>query len=425
MIGILSISFLTLLFLGVPMAFSAGFSSLIAFILKSPLPPVIVIQKIYNQLDSFSLMAVPLFVLTGQLMTSGGITRRIINFSRIFVGKIPGSLSHVNVLTSMLFAGISGSATADTAGVGSILIPAMLEEGYEEDWAVGITAASSTIGPIIPPSVLMIVYGAITQLSIGRLFLAGLIPGILVGISLLVVGYILAKRRRKERPAFHITPNEAWIAFQDCWPTLLTPVIIIVGITGGVFTPTEAGVVSALYAFALGIIYGELSVKRIIDTLWVTAKSTIIVLFIIGCAAPFGWVLTHENVPVYIVDFLTSLSSHPAMMMLFTIVIMLISGLFIDGLAAMLIFVPVLFPVANQLGIDPYHFAVVIIVAIEIGGITPPVGILLYIACGVNNIPVRNVSPLIWVFVFALVVVLFLVAYIPLLATFVPDLLMG
>jgi C4-dicarboxylate transporter, DctM subunit len=425
MIITLGVSFIILIFLGVPMAFCAAFSSLLAFILNSPLPSVIVIQKIYNQLDSFSLMAVPLFVLTGQLMNTGGITRRIINFSKIFFRKIPGSLSHVNVLTSMLFAGISGSATADAAGVGAILIPAMVEDGYEEDWAVGITAASSTIGPIIPPSVLMIVYGSITQLSIGRLFLAGLIPGILVGISLLVVGYILAKKRRKARLDYQITKREAWLAFKDCWPTLLTPVIIIAGITGGVFTPTEAGVVAALYALILGFFYGELNIRRLSDALWVTAKSTIVVLFIIGCSAPFGWILAHENVPVFIVDFLTTLSSHPAMMMLFTIIIMFITGLFIDGLAAMLIFVPVLFPVANEFGIDPYHFAIVIIIAIEIGGVTPPVGILLYIACGVNNIPIRNVSPLIWVFVSALMVVLLLVAYIPPLATLVPDLLMG
>ena len=295
MIITLAISFLILIFLGVPMAFCTVFSSLIAILFHSPLPPVIIVQKIYNQLDSFSLMAVPLFVLTGQLMNSGGITRRIINFSKFFFRKIPGSLSHVNVLTSMLFAGISGSATADAAGVGSILIPAMEEDGYEEDWAVGITAASSTIGPIIPPSVLMIVYGAITQLSIGKLFLAGLIPGILVGVSLLVVGYILAKKRRKKRLDYQITKKEAWLAFKDCWPTLLAPVIIIAGITGGVFTPTEAGVVSALYAMGLGIFYKELNWQRLFEAFWSTAKSTIVVLFIIGCSAPFGWLLAHET----------------------------------------------------------------------------------------------------------------------------------
>jgi tripartite ATP-independent transporter DctM subunit len=421
MIIILLVSFFILLILGVPMAFSVGVSALLAVLLKSSIPPVMIVQQMFTQLDSFTMMAIPLFILTGQLMNTGGITKRLINFSKIFVGRIPGGLSHVNVITSMFFAGVSGSATADTAGVGSILIPAMKEEGYEDDWAVGITAASSTIGPIIPPSVLMIVYGAITQLSVGRLFLAGLIPGILVGVSLLVVGYILALKRRKNHVDFHMTKPEIKVAVKESWPTLLAPIIIIVGITGGVFTPTEAGVIAALYSLILGIIYKELTWKSFVKTVWETAKSTTIVLFIIACASTFGWVLAHENIPNLIVDTITRISSNPDIIMLMIIALMLIIGLFIDGLAAILIFVPVLFPLANMVGFEPYHFATIIVVSIEIGGITPPVGLLLYIACGVNKIPIKKVSPLIWVFVAAITIVLLLVAFIPPLATFVPN----
>jgi C4-dicarboxylate transporter DctM subunit len=425
MLLVLAISFFVLLFLGVPLAFTVGFSAIISIFLKSPLPPVIVVQKIMNQLDSFALMAVPLFLLAGQLMNTGGITRRIINFSKLFVGRIPGSLSHVCVIANMIFAGISGSATADCAGIGSILIPAMKEDGYEDDWTIGINASASTMGPIIPPSILMIVYGSITMLSVGRLFLAGLIPGILVGISLMVVGYVLAKKRRRKQFDYRITRKDAWVAFKECWPTLLAPLIIIFGITGGIFTPTEAGVIAAVYGLSLGLFYRELNSRNILEAAWVTAKGTIAILFIIGCSAPFGWVITHENVPVHIIRLLEMLSAHPGIMLLFTIILFLITGLFIDGLAAMLIFIPVLFPVAEKLGINPYHFAVIVVIAIEIGGVTPPVGILLYIACAVGKVPIRATSPLIWVFVLSLVAVLFLVAYLPPLATFVPDLVMG
>lgn len=425
MVVTLLVSFIILLVLGVPMAFCVGFSSLLAIVLTSSLPPIVIVQKIFSQLNSFSLMAIPLFVLTGQLMNRGGITRRIVNFSRIFFTRIPGGFSHANVLTSMLFAGVSGSASADTAGVGSILIPAMKDDGYEEDWAIGITAASSTIGPIIPPSVVMIIYGSITHLSIGRLFLAGIIPGILVGVSLLVTGYLLALKRGRKQSDFTISRGEIWIAFVESWPTLLAPIIIIVGITGGIFTPTEAGVVAALYASVLGVIYREINLESYITALWETAKSTSVILFILGCSATFGWILAINKVPTAIVEFLTSFSNSPSIIMILVILIMLLVGLFMDGIAAILIFIPVLFPLANLVGFDPYHFALVIIISIEIGGITPPVGMLLYIACSVSKVPITATMPLIWVFVFAMSVVLLLVAFIPPLATWIPNMLMG
>jgi C4-dicarboxylate transporter, DctM subunit len=251
-----------------------------------------------------------------------------------------------------------------------------------------------------------------------------MIPGVLVGVSLIILGFILAKKRKRKKSDYQLTKKDAWDSFKGCWPTLLAPFIIIYGITGGIFTPTEAGVISALYALSLGLYYRELDRSKIMDALWVSAKTTVAILFIIGCSAPFGWVIAHENVGVFIINFLTSFSDQPGLLMLFTIIIFLITGLFIDGLAAMLIFVPILFPVANQLGINPYHFAVVIVIAIEIGGVTPPVGVLTYIACAVANVPISRTQPLIWVFAAVLVMILFLVGYIPFLSTFVPDLLM-
>ena len=420
MIPILVLSFLVLMILGVPVAFATGVSAVLAILLASDLPLVLVLQRIYNSLDSFPLMAVPLFILTGQLMNTGGVTRRIIGFGKIFTSRVPGGLSHVNVITSMVFAGISGSATADAAGVGAILIPSMIDEGYEEDWTVGITAASSAIGPIIPPSVLMIVYSAITQLSVGRLFLAGLFPGVLIGVVLLVSGFILAITRHRKKSDFQLTPAEMLKALKESWPTLLAPIIIIGGVTLGVFTATEAGAVAAVYAVILGVAYGELTAKRLFETLLGTAKSTTIVLFLIACASTFGWVLAHQNVPQNLMNLITSLTTNTTLILLMIMVLVLLVGTLVDGMAIILVFAPVLFPLTTALGFDPYHFAAVFVVAVMIGGVTPPVGILLYIACGVGKVPIRRTMPLIWFFVAAMMVTLLLIAFVPSLSTFLP-----
>ncbi len=420
MITILLVAFLILLILGVPVAFSGGIATILSLVLASDLPTVLVLQRIYNTLNSFSLMAVPLFILTGQLMNSGGITSRIINLAKLLVGKIRGGLSHVNVIASMVFAGISGSATADSAGIGAILIPSMIKEGYEEDWAVGITAASSTVGPIIPPSVLMIVYASITQLSVGRLFLAGLFPGVLIGLSLLVAGYVLAVRRHRKRSDFKLTRSEIFRSILEGWPPLLAPLIIIGGVTTGVFTATESGAVAALYALILGAVYKELTFEKFLNTLLETAKHTTIILFLVGCAATFGWVMAHQNVPQDIMGFIISLTSNSHIILLLILILVLIIGTIVDGLAIILVFVPVFFPLTKSLGFDPYHFASVFIVAVMIGAITPPVGILLYISCSVGGVSIRKTMPLIWVFVGAMTITLLLVAYVPVLSTYLP-----
>jgi C4-dicarboxylate transporter DctM subunit len=419
-IAILLVTFLILLVLGVPVAFSGAIASILAILMASDLPTVLVLQRIYNTLNSFSLMAVPLFILTGQLMNSGGITRRIINLAKVFVGKIRGGLSHVNVVASMVFAGISGSATADSAGIGAILIPSMIKEGYEEDWAVGITAASSTVGPIIPPSVLMIVYASITQLSVGRLFLAGLFPGVFIGLSLLVVGYVLAVRRHRKRSDYTLTRSDLFRSILEGWPTLLAPLIIIGGVTSGVFTATESGAIAALYALILGILYKELTFETFHKTLLETAKHTTIILFLVGCAATFGWVMAHQNVPQDLMHFITSVTSNNNIILLLILILVLITGTIVDGLAIILVFVPVFFPLTRNLGFDPYHFAAVFIVAVMIGAITPPVGILLYISCSVGGVSIRKTMPLIWVFVGAMTAILFFVAYVPVVSTYLP-----
>lgn len=419
MIPILLTVFAVTMVIGMPIAFAMGLSALAALALGSSIPWTVVPQRIVVALDSFALMAVPLFILAGQLMNSGGITKRIIAFANALVGHIRGGLSHVNVVASMIFAGVSGSSTADAAGIGAVLVPAMIEEGYEEDWAIGITAASSTIGPIIPPSILMVIYGSMTQLSIGRLFLAGLIPGIAIGLALIAVGYILAVvrgKQKRQRSGY----RELWKAFLDAIPALLAPFIIFYGISSGVFTATEAGVVAALYALVVGIYYREITWSNLYETLLQVAKNTTVVLFIIACASSFGWILAREQLPQIIISTLLSITQEPTILLLLIVLVILIIGLFVEGLAAMMIFVPILVPVANSLGYDPIHFATIMVICIQIGAITPPVGMLLFVTCSASGHTMKEVGKLIWVFVGGLFFVLLLIVFIPELATFLP-----
>lgn len=413
--------FILLIALRVPVAIAMGLSALATLIIFGRFDLLVVIpQRMVTSLDSFPLMAVPLFILTGQLMNSGGITKRILDLAGAFVGHIRGGLSHVNVLASMLFAGISGSATADASGIGAVLIPSMVDNGYDEDWAVGITAASSAIGPIIPPSVLMIVYGFMTQLSIGRLFLAGIVPGVLIGLFLIIAGYVLAVRR-KMSPKPRASMRTILTAIKKGWAPLLTPVIIIVGITGGIFTATEAGVIAVIYAIILGVVYKELTFKGFVKDLISAGKNTGTILFIVACATPFGFILSREQLPQLLTQGMMNLTMQPALILGMIIVLLFIVGLLVDGMVALLIFTPVFFPLANAIGLNPYHFATVMVVTIMVGGVTPPVGILLYIACSVSGIPVKRVSKLIWYFVAFMIAVVLIIAFVPKLVTFIPE----
>ena len=418
----LLISFAVFLILGVPVAFAMGLSALTALLLTGQVSLMLIPQRLVVAMDSFSLMAVPLFILAGHLMNTGGITVRIIRFSEVLVGHIRGGLSHVNVLASMIFSGVSGSSTADAAGIGAVLIPSMVKKGYDEDWAVCITAASSTIGPIIPPSILMVIYGSMTRLSIGKLFLSGLIPGFLVGLSLMVMGYLLAVLRKQPSQA-RCSMGEAWRAFKDAFLPILAPLIILVGITGGIFTATEAGVIAAIYALFLGFLYKEITLANLGKTLLTAAYNTTVILLIIACASSFGWILAREQFPVLLVNLLTSLSGDPTVALILVIILMLIVGLFIEGLAALMIFVPVLVPVAQTFGFDPIFFALIMVVCIQIGAVTPPVGMLLFVSCSAGGVPLKRVGNLIWFFILGLLGVLALVVIFPALATYLPGLI--
>jgi C4-dicarboxylate transporter DctM subunit len=412
--------FMLLVFLQMPIGLSMGISATLVLIQFKIAPLILIPQRLFVTINSFPLMAVPFFIIAGYLMNEAGVTRRLVNLARGLVGHWRGGLAHVSVVAGMFFAGVSGSASAEAAALGSIMIPAMEKDGYENSFSVGLIAAVATLGPIIPPSLTMVIYGALADVSVGKLFLAGAIPGILIGFSLMGISAFYARRRnypRGERATWH----ERLRVFKEASLALMAPIIILGGIIGGIFTATEAGAVVAVYSLVLGLfVYKEIRLRDLPRILVNAANMTAIPMFILGMASIFGWVLAREQFALYLTDLLLSISTNPLIIYLLIVTMLFIIGMFVEGLAALLIFVPVLHPLALTLGYDPIHFALVMIVIILIGTVTPPVGLQLYITCSIANVPVPKAT--IWPFVFAETATLLLVVYLPPLATFLPYL---
>jgi tripartite ATP-independent transporter DctM subunit len=366
-------------------------------------------------------LGVPLFILAGEIMNNGGVTRRIVRLSTALVGHITGGLAHVLVVAEMIISGMSGTAYGDAAGLGTILIKAMKEQGYRPAYAAALTAAASTIGPIIPPSIAMVVYGSITGTSVGALFLGGFIPGILMGGGLMITAYVIGIKEghpRFPRP----TLSELSSATIHAILPLLLPMLIMGGIIGGWFTPTEAAAFAVIYAFALSCLYRELSWKGFFHTVATTFRGTASVMVIIGFASLFGWLAIREQVPAQISQALLSVSKSPFLFLTFINVLFLILGCFMETIAIMLLVVPVLFPLLPTFGISPVHFGVVMILNLMIGLITPPVGICLYIVTEISKEPFGVVVRQVLRFYIPLIIVLLLITYIPELVLFVPRL---
>ncbi len=409
-----------LLVIGVPVGVGLGLASLV-YVIMAGLPDVVVLHRMVGGVDSFPLLAIPFFILAGHLMNSGGITERLFAFARSLVGWMPGGLAHVNVGASVLFAGMSGAAVADAGGLGNVEIKAMRGAGYDVDFAVGVTAASSTIGPIIPPSLPMIVYGVMASASIGQLFIAGLVPGLLMALSLMVMVMWFSWRRgypRDEGFSF----AHVWQNFRLALLPLLTPALIIGGITTGAFTPTEAAVAAVAWTLFLGVIvYRSLTWRHILRVMFDTLQMTGAILLIIASAAIFAWILISNQVAAHLSDAILTVSDNPSMVMLMILLIVLILGLFMETVAAITILVPVLLPVATSVGIDPVHLGVVVVLALMIGLLTPPVGLVLYVLAAVSGVSfdrcVRATAP----FLIPLVVVLWLVAFVPQLSLALPE----
>lgn len=427
MLVLLIFSILVLLILvGFPIAVAMGLTA-VGFFLGLGEPRMIgaMAQRMYSAVSSFPLLAIPFFILAGNLMNTGGMTDRIFGFAKTVVGHVRGGLAHVSVLASMLFAGVSGAALAEAMGLGVIEIKAMKDGGFDKTFAGAVVASSSTIGPVIPPSIPMVIYGALAEVSVGKLFLGGVIPGVMMGIGIMIVIYILSVKRgyRAEQRATLAQVIRSGI---DGFMGLLAPAIIMGGILGGVFTPTEAAVAAVLYALIVGcLVYRELDLKRLYAILWDTVDQTVRVMFIIAAAGMFGWLLIYIRAPQAIVEGLTALTSSPVVILLILNVILLVLGCFMEGIAIMLLTVPIFMPVLAKFGIDPVHFGVVMTLNLMIGLLTPPVGMVLYAVSTIAQVTVVRLAWELVPFMAILVVVLILITYVPELVTWLPTLVLG
>ena len=416
--------FLLLVIIGFPIVFSLAITSFLYLQVYSIALSTIA-QRMVVGINNYALLAVPFFILAGNLMNTGGVTRRLFRFASAMVGFIPGGLGHANVLASMIFAGMSGAAIADAGGLGTIEIQAMKEEGYEANFAAAVTAASSTIGPIIPPSIPLVIYASIASVSVGRLFLAGAVPGLLMGLALVIMIYVISKRRNYPVHA-RFSLKEAGLSFLDGFLPLLTPAIILGGILFGVFSPTEAAIVASFYALVLGmLVYKEIRLKDLAKIILDTVRTTSMVVFIISAASIYGWLLGREQVPQGVARLLFAISENPHVIMLIVIGFLMIIGCFLETTAALILLTPILVPPVMLLGIDPVHFGLVMVLTLMIGLITPPVGVVLYIISSVAKVPFEEVTRATAPFLIPLLIVLFLVAFIPGLVMFLPTWLMG
>jgi C4-dicarboxylate transporter DctM subunit len=417
-----SVFFFTLI-IGVPIFFSLGLSAIVLLWNKGMLVPQLVVQRMFAGVDSFPMMAIPFFMLAGAMMDTGGISKRLVRFSNYLVGWIQGGLAHVAIVAAIFFAGITGSAVADTTAIGSALVPLMNKRGFPKLFSASVVAAAGGVGPISPPSIPMVIYGVMAGVSIGALFMGGFIPGALMGLGLMVVAYFKAKRNNYPREAVRPTAREFLDATVSALGAIFMPLIILGGIFGGVFTATEAAVVATIYAFVMGMfVYQELRWEHLPQILYRGGLNTAMVLIIVGVANLVGYIMAIERIPLMVAELFLSITTDKWMMMLLMNILLLIVGCFIDGASALIIFTPVLMPLVNQLGIDPIYFGVVICVNLMIGTITPPVGVCLYVACGISQVRLDQISRAVIPFLLVEIAVLLLITYVPGIIMFLPSL---
>lgn len=423
-IAVLAGSFFSLLLLGVPVAYSIGLSTVLAMLLSVLPGPAVttVAQRMATGLDSFTLLAIPFFVLAGQLMNRGGIARRLIALAQGIIGRLPGGLAHVNVLASMLFGAISGSAVAAATAVGGTMAPVMDREGYDRDYGAAVNITSSTTGLIIPPSNILIVYSlASGGVSIASLFLAGYVPGIVVGVLLMVVAGVIAVQRGYPR-AEGVPLGVLGRRFVEAIPSLFLLVVVMGGIVGGVFTATEAAAIAVLYALVLAFLYREVSVADLPKILLDSATTTAVVLLLIATSLGMSWIMAYANIPQTVTASLLSLTDSPVAILLLINLILLVVGTFMDMTPAVLIFTPIFLPIVTGMGVDPIHFGIVMVLNLCIGLCTPPVGAVLFVGVGVANTTIEAVlRPLLPMFL-AMLVALLVVTFVPALSLWLPRL---
>lgn len=421
MIGTLFGVFAALVLLGVPISFTLGIAAIVVLIGLGGYPIQVVVQRMFTGVDSFALMAIPFFMLSGSLMDRGGITRRIINFASALVGHLRGGLAHVVVVTGVIMGGISGSGVADTAAITSVMLPEMEKRGYDKRFSAAISACSGIIGIIIPPSITMIVYGVVAQVSIGDLFMAGIVPGILIGAGLMIYSSYIAKK--ENYPTEPVIPLKGKVErFKNAIWALLMPFGIILGIRFGVFTPTEGGAVAAVYALFIGkFIYKELTWKDLPGIFREAALNTAVVSFLICTASLFGWILASERIPQAIAVAILSVSSNKYVILFLINILLLIVGMFLDSEPAIILLAPVLLPLAKSLDINLVHFGLVIVINLTIGLLTPPVGTALYVSCNISKLSLAETSGAVLKLLPIMLLVLLLVTYFPAIVMWVPT----
>ncbi len=421
-LGLMIFIFISLLIAGMPVAFVMGFSASL-YLIFSPQANFLDMapQKLFAGMDAFVLMCIPFFILAGEIMTRGKIADRIVDFANLLVGRWRGGLAHVNIMASMLFAGITGVALGDIAALGSIFIPAMKKQGYESAFAAAVTASSSIIGPIIPPSMIIVIYGAVTSVSIGALFAAAIIPGILMGLSQMAIVVYLARRRKYPRIVIPLTSEKLLTGTRDALVPLLMPAIIIFGILSGVFTPTEAAGVAVLYAFAVAsFFYRSLKPADYIPILKTAVLFSAKLLLIVGCGSILAWVFGIENVPEKIKGLFYSISQNKIVLLIMINLFLMLLGMWLDCSASIILFAPMLMPLAMDIGLDPVHFGILMIVNLNIGLLTPPLAVCLFAAADISRDPVIKVIMAVWPFLLASVVTLGLITFIPAITMTLP-----
>ena len=424
-VAILFLAFSILISLGAPISVALALASLLVMVMDPNIPMWIAIQRSYNAVDNFVLLAIPFFILSGSIMNEGGITRRLMKLAMALVGHIKGGLAHVTVVVGMIFAGISGSSTAESAALSTVFIPPMWERGYRKNFAVAITACASSLGVIIPPSILVVIYGAVASISVGALLIAQALPGVLMGLSLMVFSYFIA--------LIYDYPKESerWLGFRAIWEGLKeallpagVPIIIIGGIVGGVFTATEAAVVATVYALFVTIgVYRSLEPSRLVKVFSEAGHLTAVILFCVAAASIFGWLLAFYRVPDMLTAWFLKYSTSPTVFILLVILLFSILGTFMDAVPAIIVFVPMVLPIAKTLGVHPIHLGAIVVMTMAMGLLTLPYGLCVLIACAVSKFPVSKVLGILYVLMIPIFLIILLSAFFPEIVLIVPRLL--
>ena len=411
--------------IGVPIGFVLGLTAVFGILkLDDPVFMTMLSQRFFSAMNSYVFLALPLFLLAGDIMNKVGLTEKIVDFSNIFFGRLRGGLAQVNIVTSIIFGGISGSAVADTAALGSIFIPSMEKEGYDTDFSVAVTAASSIIAPIIPPSIIMVIYGGLMGVSIAGLFAAGIVPGLMIGSSLMILTRFISKKRNYPKHEEKITVARVTKGTRKAIWALFMPIIILGGILGGIFTPTEAAAVAVAYALFLGfVLYRNLTIKDLYLLLLKNSVMLGIIILILSSAAVIAWLMAIEQIPQMVAGFFTSITDNKYVILLLINVLMIVVGMFMDITASLIILGPILAPLAINLGVDPLHFGTMMCVNLSIALITPPMGGCLFIGMVIGKISFGRMVKAVWPYILVEMVILFLIIYIPEVTMFVPRLL--